>query len=81
MITDTLNKPFEKCVLDIVRPLQVKVLLVTSNRNKYLLTFQDNLTKFSKTIPKTNQEANTIAKESTMKIICEHGIPGIILTD
>jgi len=48
-ITDTLTRPFEKCALDIVGHLTV-----TTNGNKYILTFQDNLTKFSKAIPLTN---------------------------
>ena len=34
VITDTPSKPFEKCALDILRPLTV-----TNNGNKYLLTF------------------------------------------
>lgn len=56
VITDTPTKPFEKCALDIVGPLTV-----TTNGNKYLLTFQDSLTKFSKAMPIANQEANTIS--------------------
>jgi len=46
-----------------------------------LLTFQNSLTKFSKTIPISNQEANTISKEFVTKIVLEHGIPEKILTD
>jgi len=76
IITDTPNKPFEKCALDIVGPLTI-----TNSGNKYLLTFQDNLTKFSKAMPIPNQEANTISKEFVTKIILEHGIPEKILTD
>lgn len=76
IITDTPNKPFEKCALDIVGPLTI-----TNNGNKYILTFQDNLTKFSKAIPIPNQEANTVAKEFTTKIILEYGIPEKVLTD
>ncbi|EFN68678.1 Retrovirus-related Pol polyprotein from transposon 412 [Camponotus floridanus] len=57
LITDTPNKPFKKCTLDIIGPLTI-----TTNGNKYLLTFQDNLTKFSKAIPISNQEANTVSK-------------------
>lgn len=53
----------------------------TNERNKYILTFQDGLTKFSKAIAIPDQEANTIAKEFVTKIICEHGIPRKILTD
>jgi len=76
IITDTPSKPFEKCALDIVGPLTI-----TTQGNKYLLTFQDSLTKFSKAIPIPNQEANTISKEFVTKIILEHGIPEKILTD
>ena len=76
IITDTPERPFEKCALDIVGPLTV-----TSNGNKYLLTFQDNLTKFSKAIPVENQETNTVAKAFVTKVVLEHGIPEKILTD
>jgi len=76
IITETSCKPFEKCALDIVGPLTVTTL-----GNKYLLTFQDDLTKFSKAIPLPNQEATTVAKEFITKIICEHGIPETVLTD
>lgn len=74
IITNTADNPFEKCALDIVGSL-----ITTNNKNKYILTFQDNLTKFSKAIPILNQEATTIAKEFTTKIILEHGIPEKIL--
>ena len=76
VITDTPTKPFEKCALDIVGPLTI-----TTSGNKYLLTFQDSLTKFSKAIPIPNQEANTISKQFVTKIVLEHGIPEKILTD
>jgi len=76
VITDTPSRPFEKCALDILGPLTV-----TTNGNKYLLTFQDSLTKFSKAIPIPNQEANTVSKEFVTKIVLEHGIPEKILTD
>jgi len=56
-------------------------LTVTTNGNKYLLTFQDSLTKFSKAIPIPNQEANTVSKAFVTKIVLEHGIPEKILTD
>jgi len=75
-ITDTPTRPFEKCALDIVGPLTV-----TTNGNKYILTFQDNLTKLSKAIPLANQEAGTVAKEFVTKIVFEHGMPEKILTD
>jgi len=74
-ITDTPTRPFEKCALDIVGPLTV------TNGNKYVLTLQDNLTKFNKAIPLTNQEAATVAKKFTTKIVFEHGMPEKILTN
>jgi len=49
IITETSSKPFEKCALDVVGPLTVTTL-----GNKYLLTFQDDLTKFNKAIPLPN---------------------------
>jgi len=74
IITNTPMRPFKKCALDIVGPLTV-----TTNGNKYILTFQDNLTKLNKAIPLTNQEA--VAKEFVTKIVFEHGMPEKILTD
>jgi len=76
VITETPDKPFEKCALDIVEPLNI-----TTSKNKYLLTFQDDLTKFRKAISIPNQEATTVAREFVTKIICEHGIPETVLTD
>jgi len=67
---------FEKCALAIVGPLTI-----TTKGNKYVLTFQDNLTKFSKAIPLANQEAVTITKEFITKIVFEHGMSEKILTD
>jgi len=75
-ITDTPTRPFEKCALDIVGPLTI-----TTNGNKYVLTFQNHLTKFSKAISLANQEPATVAKEFTIKIVFEHEMPEKILTD
>lgn len=76
VIMDTPAEQFEKCAFDIVGPL-----LITSNGNKYLLTFQDGLTKFSKAIPIPNQEAATVAKKFVTNIICKYGIPNAVLTN
>ena len=75
-VTSTASKPFEKCFLDIVGPL-----VLTENGNKYMLTFQDDLTKFSEAIAIPNQEAITVAKAFVTNIICKHGIPETLLTD
>jgi hypothetical protein len=42
----TANQPFEKCCLDIVGPLPE-----TKKGNKYILTFQDELSKFIIAVP------------------------------
>lgn len=76
VIIDTSNKPFEKCALDIMGSLTV-----TIRGNKYVLTFQDHFTKFSKAMSIENQEAGTVAREFATKIILEYGIPDKILTD
>lgn len=76
VITDTPAESFEKCALDIVG-----LLTVTSNGNKYLLTFQNNLTKFSKAILISNQENATVTKEFVTKIICKYDNPRTVLTD
>lgn len=75
-ITTTSSRPFEKIFLDIVGPLPSSYA-----NNKFILTFQDDLTKFSEAIPLQNAEANTIAENFTKFIICKHGLPESILTD
>jgi hypothetical protein len=57
-ITTTANQPFEKCYLDIVGPLPE-----TQKRNKYILTPQDELSKFLVAIPIPRQDAETVAQE------------------
>ena len=63
-------------ILDIVGSLTI-----TETGNKYILTFQDSFIKFSKMIPIPNQEAITIAKKFTTKIILEYGISEKVFTD
>lgn len=76
IITTTSKVPFEKIFLDIVGPLNQ-----SDNNNKYVLTFHDDLTKFSIAIPLPNQEANTIAHAFATRIVCQYGIPDSIVTD
>ena len=75
-ITTTASKPFEQIFLDIVGPLPLSI-----QQNRYILTFQDNLTKFSGAIPLANQEAETIAEHFVTEIVCRFGIPQSIATD
>ena len=75
-ITSSSSKPFEKIFLDIVGPLPL-----TISGNKYILTLQDDLTKFSQAYPIPNHEALTIANIFASQFICTFGIPEKILTD
>lgn len=74
-ITTTSSQPFEKLALDIVGPLPL-----TENGNKYVLTMQDDLTKFSYAVPLENHESVTVA-DNLVKFISMFGIPKAILTD
>ena len=75
-ITTTARRPFERCALDIVGPTDV-----TNKGNRYILTFQDDLTKFMAAIPIPTQDAETVAREFVQNIVLKYGIPEVILTD
>lgn len=75
-ITSTAHVPFEKISLDIVGPLPTSLM-----GNNYLLTFQDDLTKFLAVIPVPNQSAETIAREFTENILLIYSAPREIRTD
>ena len=57
VITTTAKKPFEKIFLDIVGPLTT-----TNKGHSYILTMQDDLTKFSAAFPLVTHDANSVAK-------------------
>lgn len=75
-ITTTAMKPFEKVFIDIVGPLPP-----TNRYNKYILTIQDDLTKFCDGIAIPNQETETVARAFVENFVCKHGIPETILSD
>lgn len=75
-ITTTAKRPFERIALDIVGPLPL-----SEHNNRYILTFQDDLSKFLIAIPIPNQEAHTVAEYYVRKIICLFGTPTSLLTD
>lgn len=74
-ITSTSCKPFEKLAIDIVGPLPQ-----TINNNRFILTMQDDLTKYSYAMPIPNHESETIATKLT-EFITLFGIPKTILND
>jgi hypothetical protein len=69
-------KVHERCALDIVGPTDV-----TKKGNKYILTFQDDLTKFVFAISIPTQDAETVAREFVQNVLLIFGIPEAILTD
>jgi len=75
-ITTTPKVVWEKCALDIVGPLNQ-----TSDGNRYVLTFQDELSKYKIAIPIEQEDAVTVAKAFVEEIVLKFGIPQIILTD
>ena len=75
-ITTTSRKTFEKCVMDIVGPTTV-----TNKGNRYILTFQDDLTKFVVAEPISTQDAETVAREFVSNIVFKFRMPEVVLTD
>jgi len=75
-ITTTAERPFEKCYLDVVGPLPV-----TLSGNKYVLTFQDDLSKYVVAIPIERQDAETVARAFVEKVVLQYGTPQILQTD
>jgi hypothetical protein len=74
-ITTTASQPFESCALDIVGPTRV-----TNKRNRYILTFQDDLAEFAAAIPIPTQDAETVPHKYMQNIVLKYGIPEVILT-
>lgn len=76
VLTDTPSRPFEKIYMDMVGPLPT-----TTSGNKYILTFQDDLSKFFWCAPMPDAEAETVAKIFYSEIISKYGIPARLVTD
>ena len=75
-ITDTPSEPFEKVQMDIVRPLPE-----TERGNKYILTFQDNFSKYSDAAPLKTIDSVTIACTLAEQFITRFGCPRNLHTD
>jgi len=73
VITTTSPKLFESIFLDIVGPITT-----SKKENNYILTLQDDLTKF---YPLESHDANSVSKAFVEDFVCQHGIPESILTD
>lgn len=76
VITTTASRPFEKIFMDIVGPLPK-----SHNGNVFILTLQDDLSKFAWATPMINHEANTVAYHFVTQFVCLHGLPQNLVTD
>ncbi|KAG5863198.1 hypothetical protein JTB14_021446 [Gonioctena quinquepunctata] len=74
-ITRTSEKAFKRLAIDVVGPLPM-----TFNGNKFIITMQDDLTKFSFTKDTPNHGAETVAN-SLLEFITIFGIPESTLSD
>lgn len=75
-ITSTAERPFEKCYLDIVGPLTE-----SERGNKYILTCQDDLSRYVIAAPIPQQDAETVAREFVAHVVLKHGTPSTVQTD
>jgi len=72
----TARHPFERCALDIVGPMTE-----TMSGDKYILTCQDDLSKFLIAIPIPQQDAETVAREFVMNVVLKFGALAQLMTD
>jgi hypothetical protein len=75
-ISDTPSTIFEKCTIDIVGPLSNSMI-----GNRYILTIQDDLSKFLIAVPLAEQLADEVAKAFVDNVILIYGAPRTILSD
>ena len=76
IITDTPEFGMEKVACDLIGPLPR-----TEKQNRFILTIQCVLTKYSVAIPLPNAESTTIASAFAENFICRFGCPRILLSD
>ncbi|XP_051155718.1 uncharacterized protein LOC127278183 [Leptopilina boulardi] len=76
LITDTPAIPFDKVSLDTVGKLRT-----TPNGNRYILTMQDNLTKYCIAVAIPDIKTTTIAQAVATNLFSLYGAPRCVLTD
>lgn len=75
-IVTTAKSSWENISIDLVGPLTE-----TYKSNKYLLTVEDQLSKWLIAIPVPNQEAETVAKALILEVFLIYGAPLSLLSD
>ena len=76
MITDTPSTVFENCSIDIIGPF-----CSSRSQHCYILTVQDELSKFLIAVPLEDQTAEQVAKAFVNQVVLIYGIPQVILSD
>uniref|UniRef100_A0A2S2P9B7 Retrovirus-related Pol polyprotein n=1 Tax=Schizaphis graminum TaxID=13262 RepID=A0A2S2P9B7_SCHGA len=76
LITSTVTSTFQKICLDIVGPLPK-----TDEGNSYILTIQDELSRYAVAVALVTTDSSTVARAFVECFICIYGIPITILTD
>lgn len=75
-ITTTSRLAFEICSVDLVGPLPL-----TPDGFRYILTFQDDLTKYFGAAALINEEADTVARQFVSQVILRYGFPQVCRSD
>ena len=76
IISDTPTRAFHEIYLDFYGPLKL-----SERNNKYILSVQDWLTKFTILIPTQTASAIEVARALTKNVIAYFGPPRVIVTD
>lgn len=76
VITDIPKDSFEKIVIDLVGPLPKSLA-----GNEYILTVQDELTKFLEAFPLTDKSSYSVAQTLVEKYFLKYHFPKLILSD
>lgn len=75
-VSSVADKPFQKLYLDIVGPITPSI-----SGNKYILTCECDLTKFSIAVPIPDATAFTTARSFVHEVILKYNLPEEIVTD
>ena len=75
-ITTKAERPFDKCYRDIVGPVPV-----THGNNKYIVTFEDELSQYVVAVPLGQQDGETVARAFVVNVVLKYGTPSVLQTD
>lgn len=75
-IGTTSSRAYQKVVMDAMGPIPE-----SHSGNKYIVTFQDELTKYADCVAVPDIKAYTVAKAFVETIVCKHALPETLLTD